>query len=181
MRVPRHLSGVVQTRGGLIRDLRQAYGLLVRSTAKRGRRRGAAPPTSPTRRASSRRRQPSGTVSFFAKPSSRWRRARLVPIVASRRRRWRHPYAIAATRTKIGAVPIETRTGLEPQAKTTHKTQENYLTPGDPIFVEVALPRASFSFEVDFWWSFVWSFTPFSIVTMFVSRTIPAITISSRM
>ena len=30
---------------------------------------------------------------------------------------WRHLYAIAATRTKIGAVPIETRTGLEPQAK----------------------------------------------------------------
>ena len=61
------------------------------------------------------------------------------------------------------------------------KKAGNYLTPGDPIFVDVALPRASFSFDVDFWWSFVWSFTPDRMVTMFVSRTIPAITISSRM
>ena len=65
----------------------------------------------------------------------------------------------------------------------THKKREHdyYLTPGDPILVEVAFPRASFSFDVDFWWSFVWSFTPLRMVTMFVSRTIPAITISSRM
>ena len=61
------------------------------------------------------------------------------------------------------------------------KITGNYLTPGDPIFVDVALPRASFSFDVDFWWSFVWSFTPCKIVTIFVSSTIPAITISSRM
>ena len=61
------------------------------------------------------------------------------------------------------------------------KKTEHYLTPGDPIFVEVAFPSASFSFDVDFWWSFVWSFTPCKMVTMFVSSTIPAITISSRM
>ena len=64
---------------------------------------------------------------------------------------------------------------------TRQKKTEHYLTPGDPIFVDVALPRASFSFDVDFWWSFVWSFTPDRMVTMFVSRTIPAITISSKM
>ena len=72
--------------------------------------------------------------------------------------------------------------GMGTQGKT-HKQREHdyYLTPGDPILVEVAFPSASFNFDVDFWWSLVWSFTPCKIVTMFVSSTIPAITISSRM
>ena len=83
------------------------------------------------------------------------------------------PHAIDAT-----SYPHRTKRGTTGQDHT--KKAEDYLTPGDPIFVEVALPRASFSFDVDFWWSFVWSFTPCKMVTMFVSSTIPAITISSK-
>ena len=80
----------------------------------------------------------------------------------------------------IAAAQYCAESSRTPGHKTTKKT-ETYLTPGDPILVEVALPRASFNLDVDFWWSFVWSFTPDRMVTMFVSRTIPAITISSKM
>ena len=177
-RVRRDVSGALLSRGDLIRNLRRPCGLLVSYTSQT-RVSARAAPTSPSivpksyvpagevdaleRRAAAAQRRPTQLRSRAPRTGSPWHRG--VAFCPSRHRR------DFVSTEEVGP-------GQEP-----HKQREHdyYLTPGDPIFVEVALPRASFSFDVDFWWSFVWSFTPCKMVTMFVSRTIPAITISSRM
>ena len=117
------------------------------------------------RRSAAAQRRPTQPRSRAPRTGSPWHRG--VEFCPSRHRR-----------DFVSTEEMGTRT---PGHKTTHTKNRNYLTPGDPILVEVAFPSASFSFDVDFWWSFVWSFTPCKMVTMFVSSTMPAITISSRM